>query len=62
MKLGEYRKPKPTSGRKCAVCGFAPAGLQFVQVNIFRGDDVAVACCDTCRKTRKAEVIRLGGI
>jgi hypothetical protein len=60
MKLGEYRKPKPTSGRKCALCGSAPAGIQFVEVNWFRGDDVAVPCCDTCKKTRKDEVMALG--
>ncbi len=56
-RLGEWRAPKATSGRTCAVCSGTPAGLQFVEVNYFRGDDVAVACCDMCRKTRKQEVL-----
>lgn len=57
MKLGEWRKPKPNSGRKCHLCGLTPAGFQFVEINWFRGNDVAVPCCDVCRKTRKAQLL-----
>lgn len=56
-RLGEWRAPKATSGRKCAVCGGSPAGFQFVEVSYMRGEDEAVPCCNTCRKTRKQEVL-----
>lgn len=55
--LGEFRKPKPNSTRKCSVCSCSPAGIQFVQISIFRGDDESVACCEDCRKTRKRELL-----
>lgn len=49
-KLGDdYRPPKPNSERKCLLCDHAPAGIQFVQVNWFRGDDVRCPCCQQCK-------------
>jgi hypothetical protein len=56
-RLGEFRKPKPNSGRKCCICSSAPAGIQFVQISVFRGDDEPVSCCNDCRKKHKAEVL-----
>jgi hypothetical protein len=44
-KLGSFRRPKRNSGRKCVVCGVAPAGILDVEVNWFRGDDLCIACC-----------------
>jgi hypothetical protein len=44
-RLGEYRDPKPASGRKCSICGAAPAGFQFVQIGYMRGDDESSPCC-----------------
>ena len=57
-KLGEWRAPKRSSGRKCAVCGTAPAGIQFVEVSIFRGEDEAVACCKACQRNNRPTVLK----
>lgn len=56
-RLAEWRRPTPNSERECKICGGKPAGIQFIQVNIFRGDDEHVAACEDCAKRRKAEVL-----
>lgn len=56
-RLAEWRRPKPNSGRECKICGGKPAGLQFIQVSIFRGEDEAVAACQECARRRKSEVL-----
>jgi hypothetical protein len=50
-----WEAPKPNSGRKCALCGKAPAGKAHIKVSWFRGDDVVVACCRDCKKLPDAE-------
>lgn len=47
---GEWRGPIPTSGRVCVNCTAVPAGVQFIQVSIFRGDDEHLALCRDCSK------------
>lgn len=52
-KIGSYRQPKKTSGRKCIVCDKAPAGLLDIEIDWYRGNDLTVACCGS-RECRQA--------
>lgn len=61
-RVGSWRPPKNqgravNTGRMCVVCGAAPAGLQFIEISIFRGDDEHIAACKTCSRQRKPEVL-----
>lgn len=58
-RLGEWRKPKPNSERKCDLCQGTPAGIQFIQVDYMRGNDEPMNVCQPCQKTRKAEIVQL---
>jgi len=58
-RLAEWKRPKPNSGRVCRLCGAKPAGLIFIQVSWFRGEDEIIATCDLCKKTRKNELLNL---
>jgi len=51
-----WRPPRPSSARRCLLCGASPAGLVAVQVGWFRGDDRLLACCDGCRRSRRADL------
>lgn len=51
----DWRSPKPNSGRRCLLCGEAPAGLAHIKVSWFRGDDEVKAVCKKCRRLPNAE-------
>lgn len=56
-RLGSWTRPRLKSNRACAVCGNRPAGFQWVEVSIFRGEDEVINVCRECSKTRKDEVL-----
>lgn len=50
-RVGEWQpNPNPGVGRRCAGCnGTVGVGMLHIQVSHFRGDDVVVRCCVSCR-------------
>lgn len=55
MSHSYWEHPKPTSGRKCLLCGKAPAGRLHVPVSEFRGDDDVFPCCKACQRLPDVE-------